>query len=234
MRSISRASLMRTSPGEPIAIEPVSGSGSRRLQWVELSLVPDNLIDICGERAPAEQNDLERVDHNPDVEPERDVLDVVEVVTHLLDLFFEAVRIAIPDLRPARDAGPDRGSKGVERDLLGKQGDVRRRVRPRPDEIHVPAQDVDKLWQLVEPEAAQPLPEPRDPLRVVPGPLRAVGGRRPHRPELHEPEGAAAGALAALDEEDRAGRVELDGERNDGEGRRERHETDDRDHQADG
>src|SRR2546428_780411 len=116
-----------------------------------------------GVGAPSEHDDLDRVDHDGEVEPDRRVLDVIEVVTHLLDLFLEAVRVAVPDLCPPGDAGPHRRTERVERDLLCEQRDVRGGMRPRADEVHVAAQDVDELRQLVEPEASPPFPHPPAP-----------------------------------------------------------------------
>src|SRR6266478_3839741 len=73
------------------------------------------VIDAHGRVAPTEKHDLHRVEQDAEVESGRLVLDVVEVVPHLLRLLLEIVGVAVADLRPARDAGPDRGAQRVVR-----------------------------------------------------------------------------------------------------------------------
>src|SRR5262249_37549809 len=102
-------------------------------------------------RTLAKGHDLHRVEEDADVEPEREILDVVQVVPHLLGLFLEIVRVPEPDLRPAGDARADGRSQRVVRNTLDEELHVRRRVRPRADKIHVAADDVDELRKLVEP-----------------------------------------------------------------------------------
>jgi len=58
-------------------------------------------------RAPAEEHDLHRVEEDPEVECERQALDVIEVVPDLLRLFLEPARIAVLDLGPAGESRAD-------------------------------------------------------------------------------------------------------------------------------
>src|SRR5262249_58518160 len=109
----------------------------------------------------------------------------------LLDLWVEAVGVAVADRRPAGGAGKDRAADRVIRNVLAEQGQVRDGVRPRPDQVHVAAQDVDELRQLVEPEPPQPVADARDPILILLDPFR------------RRPDGAAPGA--ELDEPERAG-----------------------------
>ena len=55
-------------------------------------------------RPLAEDHDADGLEQDARVEPERPVLDVEEVVPHLLGLFLEVVRVAVAHLRPAGDA----------------------------------------------------------------------------------------------------------------------------------
>ena len=110
----------------------------------------------------------------------------------------------------------------------------------RADERHVAAQDVQQLRQLVEARLAQPAPGPRHDVRALElveaavlrasrpsssrcgrtrGARRSVGVHA-HRPELESRERPLVEAEPRLPEEHRAGRVELDPQRDDGEERR--------------
>ena len=121
------------------------------------------------ERRPSAQHRLHRVGEDPKIEPERAVLDVVQVVPHLLDLLLEVVRVPVADLGPAGDAGPGQRANGVVRDLfaaLGRvaqhgheQREVRKGMRSGPDQVHVAAEHVDELGQLVQPESPEPEPD---------------------------------------------------------------------------
>ena len=116
---------------------------------------------------------------------------------------------------------------------------VAHRQRPRADEAHVAAQDVQELRQLVEAELARITP----PTRVTRGSLRILktGPRRlvellerrlallgvgHHRAELEEAEAPAAESDALLHEEHRAARVELDDEGEQQADRRRQHQGD--------
>ena len=138
------------------------------------------------------------------------MLDVVEIVAHLLRLFLQVVRIAIADLRPAGDSRPHQRAQPVIGNGPGEQVEVGHGVRPGTDEIDVTAQDVHELGQLVEAELAQPPAGPGDALVVVPGPLRGRPAGRMHGPELQELEPPPFQADALLDEQGRATRVEPD------------------------
>src|SRR6266850_1170319 len=178
----------------------------------------------CGRHGPrAPDDDLRGVDEDPEIEPQRHVLDVVEVVAHLLRLFVEVVGVAVADLRPAGDPRPDCTAERVVGNRVARQlvqvarrqdhhSEVRHRVGPRPHEVHVGPKDVDELGQLVEPEPPEPPPEARDPIVVVPFPLGLRAADRLHRTELDQFEGSTGQPHALLDEEHGAAGVELDQE----------------------
>ncbi len=98
-------------------------------------------------------------------------------------------------------------------------GEVRHRVRPRSHQVHLAAQDVDELGQLVEPIPSQPPSQARDAIAIVALPLGAGSLDGVHGAELDEREGPPAAADALLKEEDGTSGIELDGERDDGEQR---------------
>src|SRR5690606_28098265 len=97
-----------------------------------------------------EHDDLE-------IQPERPVLDVVEVV---LDALLE-VGIAAPavHLGPAGDPGLHHVLLHVLRHLLLELRDEHRPLRARPDDRHLALEHVDELRQLIEARAAQERPE---------------------------------------------------------------------------
>ena len=105
-------------------------------------------------------------------------------------------------------------------------------MRPRADQVHFAAQHVDELRQLVEPETAQPLSDARDAIAVVARPFGGRPLRRPHRAEFEQPQRPAAQSDAMLHEEDRARRIELDGQRDQREERRQQDKANERDAQA--
>src|SRR5207245_58232 len=115
---------------------------------------------------PPEQRENEDLD----VEQQRPVLDVVEVV--LDPLLDRGVPPPAVDLRPARDAALHAVAQPVLGDALLELLHEGRPLRPRADEAHVAEHHVDELGELVEVEAAQP-----DPDRGAPRILR----RGPHR-----------------------------------------------------
>src|SRR5580765_1071270 len=186
---------------------------------VEITLSPPSKIQrdylpyvrfLCGGvavradrlRTLAEHHDLHRVEEDAHIEPERQMLDVVEVVAHLLRLFLEVVRVPQPDLRPARDARANRGPQRVIRDAFSEELEVRDRMRPRAHEIHVATDDVDELGQLVETEFPEPFADPRDPVAVVVHPLRRGPVGHAHRPEFDQLEPLSVQAEAVLDEKE--------------------------------
>ena len=94
-----------------------------------------------------------RQPHDLEVERDRPVLDVVEVV---LDALLDR-RVAAPavDLRPAGQARAHLVAQHVLRDPLLELVDEERPLGPRADERHVAAQHVPELRQLVDVGAPQ-------------------------------------------------------------------------------
>src|SRR4029078_4855584 len=108
---------------------------------------------------------------------------------------------------------------------------VAHRVRPRSDQVHLATENVYELRQLVDTESPEKTAESGDAIKVSRHPLRPVHFRRMHRPELDQAEGLSVLAGAILEEQNGSARIELDGERDQSEKRREQDKTtDDRTH----
>src|SRR6266850_8515847 len=139
---------------------------------------PEKVWSRLGERRPAiegagapvgldrrrtKEDGLDRVEENAEIERDREVLDVVQVVPHLFGFFVEVVRVSVPDLGPTGDARANHGSEGVVGDVLDEELEVRNRVRPRSYQIHVAADHIEELGKLVEAEFPHPFSNPGDP-----------------------------------------------------------------------
>jgi hypothetical protein len=136
------------------------------------------------------------------------------------------------DLRPAGDAG----QHCVTPPLFHRVArDVSHQQRPRTDEAHLAAKDVDELRQLVE---TGPADEPGEPGNRRAGRhLNAAASVRPtatgrvahlHRPELQDREGHAVATRSDLAEDDWSAHAEPDAEGDPGQNRREQEEREGR------
>src|SRR5262249_54205317 len=101
----------------------------------------------------ARQDVPQRQREDSQVEPERPVVDVVEIV--LYPLLEVAVPAQVIHLRPARDAGPDEVLLHVARDALPELADELGSFGAGADERHLTPEDVEQLRQLVEAVAAE-------------------------------------------------------------------------------
>ena len=102
------------------------------------------------------------------------------------------------------------------------QPGVESRMRPRPDERHVPKHDVEELWQLVDAGGAKDAADARH-ARIVDRRLDRAGvalGIDDHRAELEGGEDAAVLADTLLDEQYRPAILDLDRRGNDRRDRR--------------
>src|SRR5262245_51439036 len=180
-----------------------------------------------------EEDGLDRVEENAQIETDREMFDVIEIVTHLLGLFVEIVRVSVPNLCPAGDPRANDGAERVVRDILDEELVVRDRVRSRPDQVHIALDDVKELRELVEPELPQPLTDPGDPLGVVADPLRLRCIDQMHGTELDQIEALRRYADPLLDEEHRTTGIQLDQNRDEEEQRRQHDHPDDGDQQTD-
>src|SRR5262245_29626724 len=128
---------------------------------------------FCAQYAQQRERD------DPEVQPERAVVDVPDVEPESV---LPGLVVAPVDLCPAGDPGANL----VAARLLGRvQGQILDEQRPRADDAHVPAHDVPQLRQLVEAGASQKPAEPRQPLGIGKRPALRVDRVR-HGPELEE------------------------------------------------
>src|SRR5262249_42245128 len=144
---------------------------------------------------------------DPKIEPERPVVDVVQVVfdpaAHLvIGVGFTAEAV---DLRPSGDARPDVVAPGVDQDPSFVGALVREGVRTGADERHVALDHVEQLWKLIDVPATQPGTDLGDARIVL---LRLADDRpvleRPHGPELDDPERFLIETETMLQEENRS------------------------------
>src|SRR4051794_10811958 len=114
-----------------------------------------------------------RAHENLQVEPQRPVVDVVEVELNPVAHLVVAVGLAAKtvNLRPAGHTRLDVVTTRIERDPLFIVAVVRKRVGPRPDQRHVAHQNVEELRDLVDVGTTQELPDFRHP-RIVARRLR--------------------------------------------------------------
>ena len=90
---------------------------------------------------------------NLDIEPERPVVDVPDIV---FEFFLPADGIATIDLRPAGDAGAHLVAAGLFRRVAVE---VFHQQRARPDQAHVALEDVEQFGEFVEAGGAQEFAE---------------------------------------------------------------------------
>src|SRR5205823_2358689 len=136
--------------------------------------------------APPQDHRLQRLHDDDEIERNRKILDVVEIVLELFNRVFDACPIRVADLRPAGHARLDYVTLAVERDALRQLAHELGAFRSRSDETHFPDEHIPQLRHFVE---ARP-PEKstnRGHARVVRGTPYGTGRRfrvDAHRAEL--------------------------------------------------
>ncbi len=161
------------------------------------------------EREPAVQELHERRQHELHVEPEAPVADVEEVVAELVARVGE---VAAAELGQAGHARADDEAGGVVRDLPHRRREEHGAHGARPDEVHLAAQDVDELGDLVELGAPQEAADRRVErvLRAQETAADALLGVDEQRAELVDGEGLEVLADARPPVEHGSGARELD------------------------
>src|SRR4029450_3288480 len=156
-----------------------------------------------GSAATSEEHHLDSSNENHEIQEEREVLDVVEVILELLDGIFHRGAVAIPPLRPAGNSRLDRQALHVEGNLLLQRVDELGPFRPGPDEAHVPQEHVEELGHLVEPGLPEEAAHPGDPWIAILGPYRPGVLLRilPHGAELVQDEDPSVLPETRLSEE---------------------------------
>ena len=168
---------------------------------------------------------------DPQIEPERPVGDVPEV---LLDSLRPFDLVAPVDLRPAGDAWKDVEPSAV---VLAVVRSLLDEIGSRPDEAHLTANDVQELRQLVQARPPQKATATRN-SRILGHEPEGVLGQllsasdldriRDHRSELQHRERPPEAAGARVHEEDGPPAVHENPPHHDGEQRRQEDEEDER------
>src|SRR4029450_888690 len=99
--------------------------------------------------APSEKDGLDGREDDEQVEGDRQVLDVEQVVLQLLHRVFDAGPVGVPDLRPAGQPRTENVTLPVERNLFGQLPDKLGAFGPRAHQAHVPLEHVQELWELI-------------------------------------------------------------------------------------
>src|SRR5271169_407679 len=151
-------------------------------------------VAVRARRKERHQDDLH-------VQPQRPVVDIIEIVLEpLVHVVIVGDFAAMtPDLRPARDARLDVVPAGITREPFDIALVVRERVRARTDDRHFADEDIDQLRQLVDAVAPEDGADACDP-GVCPRGLDDIGPvvHRRHRAELEDAERLLVEAVALL------------------------------------
>src|SRR5215203_2839218 len=235
-RTFSRPShaLDATEPGEPLSTTITSWSTvwrsrvasrfrnrSAPLTVGTITVAGLTSRRVCSVGTSAAEDSRERLEQDPEVAAEREVLHVVELHCEALG---EAQRSASEDLHRPSDARLHSEPESMLRPVATNQVDL---LRPRANDAHVPLQHVHELRKLVQ---AEPPQDPADAgdarittelehrLRKVveldellEHPVGAVS----HRPELVHAEWEPPKSGPGLHEEERSAAIQLDRERDD-------------------
>lgn len=145
---------------------------------------------------------------NPEIEPERCSLDVVEIV---LGMLVHELGSAAGHLPPAGQPLRYEEAAVLPR-LVARQHDLDQ-FRSRAHQAHLAPQHVDELRQLIQAGPAEEAPDPGDP-RIVPPLVRPRTEFDPaapdHGAELQHRKDPSPFADPRLAEQDRSGRIEFD------------------------
>ena len=176
-------------------------------------------VEECGSQAPqlagaaTEENDAPGLKQDEEIQQERPLPQIKEIIFELALGILDAGAVAVLDLGPARDARAHGMAFVVAGHLFPQPLDNLGALGPRTYQTHLSPQDVQQLGQLIDPVAAQIAADTRDSGVAWDRPSRAaVGfGVPSHGAELEHPEWRTVQAQSALAVENRARRIEPDG-----------------------
>src|SRR4029077_586133 len=224
-RASARARLPRSAPpsqprrmAEPIPTAPASDSGGtatraiagiprtctrsvRRLPRIPMSL-----------RAPAQQDDLDRLEHDQNVQTERRILDIEQVVLQLFLGVLYGITVLVANLRPAGNPGPHGVADPVIRNFLAEPLHKFRTLRPRSHKSHIALEHAPQLRNLIDARHSQKLADPGNSRIFIVRPGRPGVGLRvlPHRAELVAVEVVAGASPSLLAVKHRPFGIQLD------------------------
>src|SRR3989442_4800075 len=136
--------------------------------------------------APAQNHNLDRLEHDEQVETNGSIVDVEEIVLQLLCGVLERVAILIADLSPASDSWNYNIAYRVVRNLFGEPLDEFRTLRPWANKSHIALQHAPELRNFIQPRTAQEVAHTRDARIIICSPGRSLIGFcvLPHGAEL--------------------------------------------------
>src|ERR1700674_3132220 len=108
------------------------------------------------------QQDLDSLEQDHKVQSHRHVFEVEKVIGKFFDVVFQGCAIRSLNLCPAGGARLHRPAVAIEWNLFHQSLFLVASERTRPDEMHVSAEDVVELWQLVQARAPQPASDSRE------------------------------------------------------------------------
>src|SRR6266508_5548328 len=144
--------------------QPVESAGkadvparSAETSMLDLACAPRDLVGIA-----IRHRREHGLNQDAQIEPDRPIIDVVEVVLDALSHLVVGVGFTAKsmDLRPAGDAGYHVVPAGIERNLALIVVVVRQRVRARAVERHGAGEHVEQLGNFIDVPTTQPAPEP--------------------------------------------------------------------------
>src|SRR5713226_9333226 len=100
-------------------------------------------------RAPAQQDNLDGLEHDEQIQSEGGILDVKQVILQLFPRILHRVSVPVPHLRPARNAGTYDMPDTVVGNLFAQPLDELGTFRARTNEVHITLQNAPQLRDLV-------------------------------------------------------------------------------------
>src|SRR5712692_3869743 len=184
---------------------------------------------------PAQEDGFDRQEHDQQIQTNRSVLDVEQVVLKFFARICDGAAVLVLDLRPSGEAGPHHVAHSVIGNLFREPLDEFRALGTRADECHIAFEHAPQLGNFIKARDAEKLADAGHARIVIAGPLRTVGGFGvlAHGAELHDVEDASALAHPRLGIEHGPLGIEADGKHDQGEQRQSEGEPKQRDNDGD-
>ena len=164
--------------------------------------------------AMSRQYNSNGLDHDQDIEPDRKMPDIVEVVFEFFANIIDARNVSLIDLSPSGNARANHVAIAVEGDFTFVPFGQVERLWPWANPAHFTSKNIPDLRQLIDPGLADKVTDPGYPVIIR---LRHIGVLGPaafilntHRPEFIDSERAAPISHAGLFEQGGSLAVEPD------------------------
>src|SRR5229473_3089965 len=184
---------------------------------------------------PAQEDGFDRQEHDQQIQTNRSVLDVEEIVLKFFERILYGAAVLVLDLRPSGEAGAHHVTHAIIRDLFGEPLDEFRALGTRADERHIALEHAPQLGNLIEARGAEKLAHAGNAGIVIASPFRTARGFGvlAHGAELHDLEDASRLAHARLGIEHGPLGIQADGEHDQWKQRQGEDETNQRDDKGD-